>query len=352
MSVFGRGYGESICVHLGDGEWVVVDSCLNPQDSRPAALSYLESLGLDPSTCVKLIVVTHWDDDHIQGMGAVVSTCARADVACSAAIDNRSVMQFVIAQEGAKGASGSGLDELRSILRTCKARQSKVIWAKANLPLYPRPPSEPPAVAALSPSEDAAERSLVALIERATESTAAFRSRYRAPEKANGASVATVIRARGACVILGADLEVTANPAAGWAAVVSESAPGQRASFVKVPHHGSENAHYQDLWVTCVEDDAIAVLSPWTRGTHHLPTQADLDRISAVAGEVHLTAMPAPIRARPNAEVERMIRRLNPRRITSLSHYGQVRARKRQAETRWRVTLSGDAVTIGQSGSV
>ena len=80
--------------------------------------------------------------------------------------------------------------------------------------------------------------------------------------------------------------------------------------------------------------------------------QADLDRLVSVAGEVHLTALPAPKRAKPQAEVERMIRRLHPRRITSLSHYGQVQARKRQGESRWRIALRGDAVTIASPQTV
>jgi hypothetical protein len=30
ISVFGRGFGEAICIHV-DGEWIVVDSCLTPE---------------------------------------------------------------------------------------------------------------------------------------------------------------------------------------------------------------------------------------------------------------------------------------------------------------------------------
>lgn len=31
VSVFGPGVGESVVVHLGHGDWMVVDSCLNPR---------------------------------------------------------------------------------------------------------------------------------------------------------------------------------------------------------------------------------------------------------------------------------------------------------------------------------
>ena len=87
--MFGRGYGEAICAHLGGGSWVVVDSCLHPSTGRPAALAYLESLGVVAAESVVLVLVTHWDDDHIQGIAAVVDECRTASVACSAALGRK-----------------------------------------------------------------------------------------------------------------------------------------------------------------------------------------------------------------------------------------------------------------------
>ncbi len=34
VSLIGPGYGESVLVHLGDGEWVVADSCVEKVLSR------------------------------------------------------------------------------------------------------------------------------------------------------------------------------------------------------------------------------------------------------------------------------------------------------------------------------
>jgi len=47
VSVFGPGVGECVLVHFGEGEWMVVDSCLDRATSRPAALDYLTELGVD-----------------------------------------------------------------------------------------------------------------------------------------------------------------------------------------------------------------------------------------------------------------------------------------------------------------
>lgn len=107
ISVFGRGYGEAICVHIGNGDWVLVDSCLNPQTATPAGLGYLRSLGVSPADAVRLVTVTHWDDDHIRGIGQIVQECSGAVVACSAALRRVDILQFVIEQESARGALGS-----------------------------------------------------------------------------------------------------------------------------------------------------------------------------------------------------------------------------------------------------
>jgi glyoxylase-like metal-dependent hydrolase (beta-lactamase superfamily II) len=43
-------------------------------------------LGLSPADVVRLVIATHWDDDHIGGMGDIVEACSTARVVCSAAL--------------------------------------------------------------------------------------------------------------------------------------------------------------------------------------------------------------------------------------------------------------------------
>ena len=70
VSLFGPGYGECVLLHLGFSDWVIVDSCLN-KDKSPPVLEYLRALGQDPAQVVKLVVATHWHDDHIGGLGVL-----------------------------------------------------------------------------------------------------------------------------------------------------------------------------------------------------------------------------------------------------------------------------------------
>ena len=52
VTLFGSGYGESVVVHIGDGKWLIVDSSINSDTKKPAALEYLEGIGVDISTKV------------------------------------------------------------------------------------------------------------------------------------------------------------------------------------------------------------------------------------------------------------------------------------------------------------
>jgi hypothetical protein len=49
VTVFGPGFGESILMHLGKNCWAIVDSCIDKATKNPAALSYLEQIGVDAS---------------------------------------------------------------------------------------------------------------------------------------------------------------------------------------------------------------------------------------------------------------------------------------------------------------
>src|SRR5260370_27238866 len=64
VSLFGPGVGECVVVHLGLGEWLVVDSCVDPVSRKPVALNYLSELHVDVGKAVKQVVAKHWHDDH------------------------------------------------------------------------------------------------------------------------------------------------------------------------------------------------------------------------------------------------------------------------------------------------
>jgi glyoxylase-like metal-dependent hydrolase (beta-lactamase superfamily II) len=95
ISLFGPGIGESIVAHLGDGDWIVVDSCKDRKSRQPVALQYLNSLGVDVANKVKLVVATHWHDDHIKGLAEVLRAAEKAEFVSSAAYLFRDLVRIV-----------------------------------------------------------------------------------------------------------------------------------------------------------------------------------------------------------------------------------------------------------------
>src|SRR4051794_14613649 len=91
ITVLGPGYGESVVVHLGDGDWAIVDSCIDRATDLPASIAYLRSIGVDPTSAVRLVVISHWHDDHIRGLTSTVTACPEARVVCSAAMHDSEI---------------------------------------------------------------------------------------------------------------------------------------------------------------------------------------------------------------------------------------------------------------------
>jgi hypothetical protein len=112
---------------------------------------------------------------------------------------------------------------------------------------------------------------------------------------------------------------------------------------VKVPHHGSQGAHHDEMWTQIVDDDPIAIVTPWVLGGGHLPTEADLTRLASVTDRVYLTAMPTLGKASKDSAVEKLITKVAGVSVQELRGWGHVRARRAARESTCRVDLDGDA---------
>src|SRR5215216_1434282 len=77
VSLFGPGYGEAIAVHLGDGHWLLVDSCIDPDAKEPASAVYLDRIGV-PQDAVRQIIASHWHDDHVRGISRLAEKYSSA----------------------------------------------------------------------------------------------------------------------------------------------------------------------------------------------------------------------------------------------------------------------------------
>jgi beta-lactamase superfamily II metal-dependent hydrolase len=338
LSLFGPGVGECAVVHLGDGDWFIVDSCVDPRTKRPVALEYLSDLGVDVAGAVRGVVVTHWHDDHMRGAAEVLSLCRGATFFCSAALRKPEFLTLVAASSflNMKSVGASGVEEFRRMLDVLEERReavsSRVVgpeWAIADRVLFRRGRSGGGVgceVCALSPSSAGCSRGLneiAQLLPRVGEP-----KRAAVSTEPNEMSVVLSAQMGQAVALLGADLEASKDPAIGWSAVVACSArPKQKAQVFKVPHHGSETAHDDRVWEYLVDSDVVAVVTPFTRGRQSLPTPADAARLRARAGSVYCTS-PTPGRAHfADPTVARTVREVALALRPRTGAMGQVRVR-------------------------
>ncbi len=313
VSVFGPGYGECIVVHIGSGRWLVVDSCKTSGNAAPVALRYFEHIGVNASEQAELVAITHWHDDHIRGASEIVEVCKSAAVCVSDAFTRDEFKKFLSAFSTAKKSEyGTGVDEFVTTLehirelgrRAYRGSQDKRIL---NVPSEQLAHGSSCEVWTLSPSDFQTMESEARFASLIPEARSTIRR--ATPGSPNNHSVAMWIAIGDVHIILGADLERTADPRAGWESVVSSTnRPNGEVSLFKVPHHGSENAHHDGLWATVLRSNVNAIVTPWNRNAG-LPTATDLERLGAATANLFITApSTSMVRARHEHSVERMMR--------------------------------------------
>ncbi len=306
VTLLGPGYGECAVIHLGNGHWAVIDSCLDSDTGQPAALSYLESLGVDPETAVKLVLATHWHDDHICGMGSLVSRCVGAKFCCSSALGTSDFQGMVLQYEaGSIITGGSGVREINKVTSTLLGRNDHPVAANANRLVLRLPAAETVhgkecRVWTLSPSDAQYQKFLyeiTALMPQVKKT-----KRRCVAQSRNMLSVVTWVMIGDLAILLGGDLEETGDDATGWSVIVaSAERPGGRAAIFKVPHHGSENAHSDGVWADMLVEQPFAILAPWNRGKRKRPSTDDVGRIVERTQKAYSTARLklARVRERP-----------------------------------------------------
>lgn len=346
LSLFGPGYGEAIVLHLGDNQWFLVDSCVDGTTRQPAALLYLDQLGVNVQADVAGILATHWHDDHIRGLSKIVDTCQSADFYCSGALRNKEFSTLVLSYGGREATrSGSGVQEFFKILNSLQSQSKKPRWAFSDKLLLRKNTSAGNIeIHALSPSDAEVLRTLLGIGEL-VESSRFLLGRATSPSP-NHSAVALWIRVGDLSILLGSDLEETTSPDTGWSVIVSSTTrPLGRATVFKIPHHASSNGHNDDVWKYMLDDDPIAILTPFSRGNVYLPKDTDIRRITSLTSRAFATASnkKAKSQRRPRVvedQIKAITRYLRPLN----SSFGHVRLRLSEGE--WRIELFGAAFDL------
>lgn len=322
VSLFGPGVGECVVLHVGDGAWVVVDSCIEVS-GRAVALEYLASLGVAPVSVCR-VVATHWHDDHIRGLAQVVEKAAKAGFVCSGALRRKEFLSLIAASPAVRRTTklASGVDEMTSVLQQLRQTNRHPTWASSNQVLWRNGAGQ---LTSLSPSSATLSRSMLGFAALAPKLKAALKT---IPDVSpNETSVALHLQCGKAVVLLGADLEVTAAGDEGWHAVLASSErPQARASTYKVAHHGSKTADIEEIWKVLLERQPTSMVSAFTRS--HLPTDEDVERLKSLSGRLVQTGRSQVQAIHRDPMVDRTVAQVAKRPPTPRrGRMGQVRVR-------------------------
>ncbi len=291
VSLFGPGKGECATVHLGAGEWLIVDSCRDQLSQKQPAVTYLHGIGVDLSLQVKLVVATHAHDDHVSGIADLFKQCSSALLTCFSALTSEEFYASVVTDASIEGTLRKSVrSEYRALMAELRARpliagrspgrhahEQRELWARLDGPAA--------RVVALSPSDEAVNRATRLLAEGSA--TVGARRRLAASDP-NEFAVALRVEVGGDAVLLGADL-LHGPAACGWTAVLATPKQPQ-GSLVKVPHHGAPNAHHPGMWSDLLTSDPLAVLAPYRAGATRRPSAEDISRLKDHATRVYATA--------------------------------------------------------------
>lgn len=326
LTIFGLGFGEAATVHVGNGEWLLIDCCCRVRRNIP--LEYLKTIGV-PFESVKRIVATHWDMDHVEGLTELVRACRNADLIVPGALDTPSVIQHLVRSAKERplvpGRFRKAILEYGHALLAAKERYASggAGWRSVSelTTVYRRAATGgicEVCAEALSPSA----RTCHLAVEQVARTIEQLSSEDRLDTTdlghglhPNDFSIALWVRAGDRHVLLGADLENRDSARdRGWRAVVNLG--GQReagsmalAEVVKVPHHGSRDASIPMVWAKLLVDDPGAVVAPWMVGSGFLPQVKDLSRLAdrcktvCVAAEVPIVPADAESPNRPPTPV-------------------------------------------------
>jgi len=346
VTVLGPGYGESVVVHLGNGEWLIVDSCVDTTDQKKSAapLLYLRQLGVQVEQAVKFIVVSHWDDDHVKGISEVVEACPNAAFISSQVFSVDKFADFVEAITiGASKTDGGNVKNIRTVLQILASRKHPIKVASPARILCSKP-----VIRCWSPSDLDQNEFLVYLTRMHPKAGDGLRKAI--PGTPNLTSVVLTIDWPDSSVLLGADMERSPDNRRGWGAIVSEAETigVVLANLVKIPHHGSETGHDERMWKSLLRDKPVSVITPFGRGPlmSRPPKSSDVNRIRGLSGKMYISARHVTsTRPKMDLAVERSLREGLITLTSQKTPMGIVRHR-RVASADWRCELFGAAFRV------
>lgn len=328
----GGGYGESIVIHLGNNNWAVVDSCINPETKKSLPLEYLTKIGVNIDVDVKIIICTHWHDDHILGISELLEASKSATF-CMAIPNDKKKFLMMVKLDYTKSdsiISNSSTIEFNKCISIIEKRNTSKKRALADRILFSEKINDvfKSEIFSLSPSDyvvDEFDLEISELITQFGESRLKIISK-----NPNQKSVALLLKLGVHNAILGADLEVGFSNKEGWLNILDFSNvidKNKKASLFKIPHHGSENGYHIRIWDELLADKTIAKLTPWNKN-NKLPQDFMVKKYYEHTKDLYITSPSAGLTAKKrDKNIEKTIKNLGLKVVEIKYTFGLVRSR-------------------------
>ncbi|ENZ5479596.1 hypothetical protein P805_04550 [Serratia marcescens BIDMC 44] len=297
--VFGKGIGESIIVRLSKNEWMIIDSCFN-DIKNPAALDYLKERGVELSE-VKLVVISHFHDDHIKGLSEIIEECQQAKIVISAALNTAEFRAYInaLSSNGEEMAKTKEINKIMDFLPSL-IEQQRLSFAKRDCILFRSVSGIE--VRSLSPCDNdiaysdldfanslkiaANTKEIVSSAKLVNPNHYCVVTRVSSPASGNNE------------ILLGADLEVSKG--AGWESVCDaiDSPKPNKIGLFKLPHHGSETGFHERTWIELIKEKPISVLTTYDRSS--LPRKEMIDLYKERSSHIYCTSEPKSLKESGN----------------------------------------------------
>lgn len=343
--VFGRGQGESVLVQLTEQQWMIVDSCTN-DDKEPAALAYLNNLGLDPKDHVKIVVISHFHNDHIKGLNRIIEVCPNADICISSALNTKEFDAYIkaISEPDANFAQTSEFNKVMQHFGKLK-NEGRLKFAVADRYIFKQ---DNISVVALSPCDNDIVESDINFsnLIKVKENT---QTSDKSAALINPNHYSVVLRVFDEKskheMLLGSDLEVRTN--GGWDAVCAcaLSPKPNKVNVFKIPHHGSVTGYHEDTWTHLINGSPECLLTTYNSV---LPAKDMLDKYGSKAKGLYCASTPSNHNKPDNFKnILKSLARSNSTAVLQRknSRYGYIKVQNYLSENP-QIEIFGDAIKI------
>jgi len=324
--VFGKGYGESILIHI-NSKWIVVDSFIEPKSRIPIALKYLFDEGYGVEDIVG-IICTHWDNDHVLGISQIIEQHSNGLTVCLPIVYNdKRFTEYV--SFNADRIIGT-TSEFMKVLRLIKKKKVNRLYALSERHLFQKEIGDlEVCLKALSPNDNQYTEFLdsITLPQKG-------QSKHM-PFEENKISVVTYIKTSVDSILLGGDMENSLN---GWDSIC-DIFNDSKCHVFKVPHHGSQNGYNKKVWERML-DKPISIITRFN--PQNLPTDEMVAKIAKESSAVYIVG------TRPTKDrntINRVKRYGDYGMIKSMlildSDYGYVKLSKKTSDEQWEINTFG-----------